>query len=248
MIRLDMSEYMEKHAVSKLIGSPPGYVGFDEGGQLTEKIRRHPYSVLLLDEIEKAHPDVFNIMLQILEDGRLTDSKGRLVDFKNCVIIMTSNLGATNIDAKRIGFSVAESDRGYEQMKQGILEELKKAFRPEFINRLDDIIVFHKLSQEHTKQIVRLMLSNVIKRLEEREIYLTYSDDTVEYLAKEGFDENYGARPLRRMIQQIVEDEMSEEILKGTISITDHVSMYMENGKPAFKKDVQLSKPEKQEE
>ena len=204
--------------------------------------------MLLLDEIEKAHPDVFNIMLQILEDGRLTDSKGRLVDFKNCVIIMTSNLGATNIDAKRIGFSVAESDRGYEQMKQGILEELKKAFRPEFINRLDDIIVFHKLSQEHTKQIVRLMLSNVIKRLEEREIYLTYSDDTVEYLAKEGFDENYGARPLRRMIQQIVEDEMSEEILKGTISITDHVSMYMENGKPAFKKDVQLSKSEKQKE
>jgi len=239
MIRLDMSEYMEKHAVSKLIGSPPGYVGFDEGGQLTEKIRRHPYSVLLLDEIEKAHPDVFNIMLQILEDGRLTDSKGRLVDFKNCVIIMTSNLGATNIEAKRIGFSVAESDRGFEQMKQGIMEELKKAFRPEFINRLDDIIVFHKLSKEHTKQIVKLMLGNVIKRLEEREIFLDYSEETVEYLAKEGFDENYGARPLRRMIQQIVEDELSEEILKGNISIKDRVYMYMENDRPAFKKQAE---------
>ncbi len=241
LIRLDMSEYMEKHAVSKLIGSPPGYVGFDEGGQLTEKIRRHPYSVLLLDEIEKAHPDVFNIMLQILEDGRLTDSKGRVVDFKNCVIIMTSNLGATNIDAKRIGFSVVDNDRGYEQMKQGIMEELKKAFRPEFINRLDDIIVFHKLSREHTKQIVRLMLGNVIKRLEERDIYLTYEDDTVDYLAREGFDENYGARPLRRMIQQIVEDELSEEILKGKISIKDRVHMYLNEGKPAFKKQDEVS-------
>ena len=257
LIRLDMSEYMEKHAVSKLIGSPPGYVGFDEGGQLTEKIRRHPYSVLLLDEIEKAHPDVFNIMLQILEDGRLTDSKGRVVDFKNCVIIMTSNLGATNIDAKRIGFAVEIGDRGYESMKQGIMEELKKAFRPEFINRLDDIIVFHKLSPEHTKQIVKLMLGSVIKRLEEREIYLTYSEDAVEHLAKEGFDENYGARPLRRMIQQIVEDELSEEILKGHISIKDHVSMTMQDGKPAFKKQEQqknetqqseTKEPKKQEE
>ncbi len=260
LIRLDMSEYMEKHAVSKLIGSPPGYVGFDEGGQLTEKIRRHPYSVLLLDEIEKAHPDVFNIMLQILEDGRLTDSKGRVVDFKNCVIIMTSNLGATNIDVKRIGFAVEKGDRGYESMKQGIMEELKKAFRPEFINRLDDIIVFHKLSPEHTKQIVKLMLGSVIKRLEEREIYLTYSEDAVEHLAKEGFDENYGARPLRRMIQQIVEDELSEEILKGHISIKDHVAMYMQDGKPAFKKqqgaqpgepvtqEDSVHEPEKQEE
>ena len=236
LIRLDMSEYMEKHAVSKLIGSPPGYVGFDEGGQLTEKIRRNPYSVLLLDEIEKAHPDVFNILLQILEDGRLTDSKGRVVDFKNCVIIMTSNLGAQNIEAKKIGFSTVAEDRGYERMKQGILEELKKVFRPEFINRIDDIIVFHKLSEEHTRQIVRLMLKNVTKRLEDREIYLTWSDDAVDYMAREGFDENYGARPLRRMIQQIVEDELSEEILEGKISIKDNVYMYLENGKPAFKK------------
>ncbi len=237
LIRLDMSEYMEKHAVSKLIGSPPGYVGFDEGGQLTEKLRRSPYSVLLLDEIEKAHPDVFNILLQILEDGRLTDSKGRVVDFKNCIIIMTSNLGAHGIESKtKIGFAAQDTDNGYEFMKQGIMEELKKQFRPEFINRLDDIIVFHRLSKEHTKQIVRLMLNNVIKRLEEREIYLTYSDDTVDHLAKEGFDENYGARPLRRMIQQLVEDELSEEILEGKISIKDKVHMSMEKGKPVFKK------------
>lgn len=239
LIRLDMSEYMEKHAVSKLIGSPPGYVGFDEGGQLTEKLRRNPYSVLLMDEIEKAHPDVFNILLQILEDGRLTDSKGRVVDFKNCVIIMTSNLGAHGIESiKQIGFSATPTDGGYEKMKEGILEEMKKAFRPEFINRLDDIIVFHKLSEEHTREIVHLMLGNVKKRLEEREIYLSWSDDSVGYLAKEGFDENYGARPLRRMIQQLVEDELSEEILQGTVSIKDKVHMYLEDGKPKFKKEV----------
>lgn len=237
LIRLDMSEYMEKHTVSKLIGSPPGYVGFDEGGQLTEKLRRNPYSVLLLDEIEKAHPDVFNILLQILDDGRLTDSKGRVVDFKNCVIILTSNIGVGGTEAKRIGFATAvPGDTGYEQMKEGMLEELKKTFRPEFINRLDDIIVFHKLSREHTREIVKLMLGNVIKRLEEREIKLSYTEDTVDYLAKEGFDENYGARPLRRMIQQLVEDQLSEEILEGKISLKDSVEMYMKDGKPAFRK------------
>ncbi len=237
LLRLDMSEYMEKHTVSKLIGSPPGYVGFDEGGQLTEKVRRNPYSVILMDEIEKAHPDVFNILLQILEDGRLTDSKGRVVDFKNTVIIMTSNLGVRDIETKRIGFAaVAMGDSGYEQMKQGIMEELKKEFRPEFINRLDDIIVFHKLSREHLREIVKLMLGNVIKRLGERDIKMSYSEDTVDYLAKEGFDENYGARPLRRMIQQLVEDQLSEEILEGKISISDSINMYMKDGKPAFRK------------
>ncbi len=236
MIRLDMSEYMEKHTVSKMIGSPPGYVGFDEGGQLTEKIRRNPYSVLLLDEIEKAHPDVFNILLQILDDGRLTDSKGRVVDFKNCVIIMTSNLGAQGMDTKRIGFTADTGDGGYAQMKEVMLEQLKKAFLPEFLNRLDDIIVFHKLSREHTQDIVRLMLGNVIRRLAERDIHLAYADDTVEYLAGKGFDEQYGARPLRRMITQLVEDELSEEILQGTISISDKVYMYMKDGKPAFRK------------
>ncbi len=236
LIRLDMSEYMEKHTVAKMIGSPPGYVGFDEGGQLTEKVRRSPYSVLLLDEIEKAHPDVFNILLQILEDGRLTDSKGRTVDFKNCVIIMTSNIGALNLDARKIGFAVEPGDGGYAQMKESMMEQLKRAFLPEFLNRLDDIIVFHKLSREHTQAIVRLMLGNVIKRLEERDIHLAYSDDTVEYLAQRGFDEQYGARPLRRMITQLVEDELSEEILEGKISISDKVYMYMKDGKPAFKK------------
>jgi ATP-dependent Clp protease ATP-binding subunit ClpC len=236
LIRLDMSEYMEKHTVSKMIGSPPGYVGFDEGGQLTEKVRRSPYSVLLLDEIEKAHPDVFNVLLQILEDGRLTDSKGRVVDFKNCVIIMTSNIGALNMDAKKIGFTADTGDGGYAQMKENMLEQLKKAFLPEFINRLDDIIVFHKLSREHTQDIVRLMLGSVIKRLEERDIRLSCSDDTVEHLASKGFDEQYGARPLRRMITQLVEDELSEKILEGSVSIGDSVYMYMQDGRPVFKK------------
>ena len=187
---------------------------------------------------------MFNILLQILEDGRLTDSKGRVVDFKNCVIIMTSNLGALNIDAKKIGFAADTGDGGYAQMKENMMEQLKKAFLPEFINRLDDIIVFHKLSREHTQAIVRLMLGNVIKRLEERDIHLSYSDDTVEYLASKGFDEQYGARPLRRMITQLVEDELSEEILEGEISISDKVTMYMQDDKPAFKKQEE-AKPER---
>ncbi len=237
MIRLDMSEYMEKHTVSKLIGSPPGYVGFDEGGQLTEKVRRNPYSVLLLDEIEKANPDVFNILLQILEDGRLTDSQGRTVDFKNCVIILTSNIGAQGIEnSKRIGFTPQESNGGYERMKEGIMEQLKKEFRPEFINRLDDIIVFHKLSKEDIKHIAKLMLDTVGERLKERDMELSYTDEAVEYLAENGYDEVYGARPLRRMIQQLVEDELSEEILEGTISLGDKVQMYIKDQKPAFKK------------
>ena len=237
MVRLDMSEYMEKHTVSKLIGSPPGYVGYDEGGQLTEKIRRSPYSVLLLDEIEKAHPDVFNILLQILEDGRLTDSQGRMVDFKNCIIIMTSNIGAQGIEnSKQIGFTAQIADSGYERMKEVIMDELKKEFKPEFINRLDDIIVFHKLTREDIKQIARLMLDTVGKRLEERDMQLTFTDDAVEYLAEHGYDEIYGARPLRRMIQQLVEDELSEEILEGTISLGDKVEMYIKDKKPAFKK------------
>jgi ATP-dependent Clp protease ATP-binding subunit ClpC len=236
MIRLDMSEYMEKHAVSKLIGSPPGYVGYDEGGQLTEKIRRHPYAVLLLDEIEKAHPDVFNVLLQILEDGRLTDAKGRVVDFKNCVIIMTSNLGAHGVDTRnKIGFAVA-NEGDYKSMKDDILDELKKAFRPEFINRIDDTIVFHKLDEKHIRDIVKLMLGDVASRLAKRDIYITYSDDAVDYLAKEGFDDRYGARPLRRMIQQTVEDELSEEILDGRLSIGDTVHMSVKDGKPVFVK------------
>jgi ATP-dependent Clp protease ATP-binding subunit ClpC len=238
MIRLDMSEYMEKHTVSKLIGSPPGYVGFDEGGQLTEKVRRRPYSVLLFDEIEKAHHDVFNLLLQIMEDGRLTDSHGRKVDFKNCVLIMTSNLGAHDIVARRrIGF-VDENDSAaaYENMKDKIMDELKRSFRPEFLNRVDEIIVFHRINEEDIKKIVSLMLRKVGDRLSERDVHIAFSENARDYLAKQGFDENYGARPLRRAIQQMVEDKLSEEILEGKIKIGDSVEMYMEEGKPAFRK------------
>ncbi len=239
LIRLDMSEYMEKHTVSKLIGSPPGYVGFDDGGQLTEKVRRRPYSVVLFDEIEKAHPDIFNTLLQILDDGRLTDSHGRTVDFKNTVIIMTSNVGASTIGKRRaIGFSNnANQDAAeHENMKETLLAELKKAFSPEFLNRVDDIIVFHKLDESNTKEIAKLLLGTVAKRLEERNIYLSYTEDTIEELAKQGFDPEYGARPLRRVIQNSVEDALSEELLKGDIKLGDKVEMYMNEGKFAFRK------------
>ncbi len=244
IIRLDMSEYMERHTVSKLIGSPPGYVGFDEGGQLTEKVRRKPYSVILFDEIEKAHPDVFNVLLQILEDGRLTDSKGRTVDFKNTVIIMTSNVGAHDIGLRnKIGFqNDAKDSKEYENMREDIMNELKRSFRPEFINRIDDIIVFHKLDEENTLQITKLMLSTIGKRLKERDIYLSYTDEAAKYLAKQGFDEEYGARPLRRLIQQTVEDQLSEEILEGNIRFGDQVEMYMDEGQPRFRK-IQTGEP-----
>ena len=237
IIRLDMSEYMERHTVSKLIGSPPGYVGFDDGGQLTEKVRRKPYSVVLFDEIEKAHPDVFNILLQILEDGRLTDSKGRTVDFKNTIIIMTSNVGAHSIGSqKKIGFRDSDKkENAYEDMRENILEELKRSFRPEFLNRIDDIIVFHKLDESGILQIANLMLKSIAKRLKEKDIDLTYTDEAVAYLAKQGFDEEYGARPLRRLIQQTVEDRLSEEILEGKITFGGKVEMYMNEGEIAFR-------------
>jgi len=240
IIRLDMSEYMERHTVSKLIGSPPGYVGFDEGGQLTEKVRRKPYSVVLFDEIEKAHPDVFNMLLQILEDGRLTDSKGRTVDFKNTVIIMTSNVGAYNMGLRnKIGFQNDSRDgRGYETMKQNILAELKHSFRPEFLNRIDDIIVFHKLDEENTLKITKLMLGVIIKRLAERDIHLSFTEEAAKHLAQQGFDEEYGARPLRRLIQQTVEDRLSEEILEGRIHFGDRIEMYMEGEQPLFRKTL----------
>lgn len=220
MIRIDMSEYMEKHTVSRLIGSPPGYVGFDEGGQLTEQVRRHPYSVVLFDEIEKAHPDVFNILLQILEDGRLTDGKGRTVDFKNTIVIMTSNVGASTIRKQKVlGFSASgkESEESYERMKDNVLDDLKSTFRPEFLNRLDEIIVFHPLDEGDLSQIVTLMLKEVGKRLEGLNIHVEFSDAAKKYLTREGFDLNYGARPLRRAIQKTVEDKLSEEMLKGDI-------------------------------
>ena len=220
MIRIDMSEYMERFAVSRLIGSPPGYVGYEEGGQLTEKVRRKPYSVVLFDEIEKAHPDVFNILLQILEDGRLTDSQGRVVDFRNTVIIMTSNVGARLItEPKRLGFAVGEDDkaRSYEEMKNNVMGELKKTFRPEFLNRIDEIIVFHPLDEEHIKKIVSLMLENLASRLKQNGISIEVSDNAKTFIAKKGFDPVYGARPLRRAIQNMIEDKIAEEILDGSI-------------------------------
>ncbi|MCX7710797.1 MAG: ATP-dependent Clp protease ATP-binding subunit [Clostridia bacterium] len=226
MIRIDMSEYMEKHSVSRLVGSPPGYVGYDEGGQLTEKVRRKPYSVLLFDEIEKAHPDVFNILLQILEDGRLTDAQGRLVDFRNTVIIMTSNVGARMItEPKRMGFAAAgdEKARNYEDMKSNVMGELKRTFRPEFLNRIDEIIVFHPLDEEHIKQIVGLMTDTLSKRLKQSAITLEVTEDAKAFLAKKGFDPVFGARPLRRSIQSLVEDRLAEEMLEGKVKTGDHV-------------------------
>lgn len=237
IIRIDMSEYMEKHAVSKLIGSPPGYVGFNEGGQLTEAVRRKPYSLVLFDEIEKAHPDAFNMLLQILDDGRLSDSRGRVVDFKNTIIIMTSNVGARNIEnTSKLGFTVAddeEKDR-YEKMKDTVMEEMKKAFRPEFLNRLDDIIVFSHLTREEIREIVDVMLNDLIKRLKHQEISVEIPDDVKDHLAKEGYSQAYGARPLRRLIQKTIEDCMAEELLTGLAKEGDTIKLMLEGKKITF--------------
>ncbi|MDD3921308.1 MAG: ATP-dependent Clp protease ATP-binding subunit, partial [Eubacteriales bacterium] len=238
MIRLDMSEYMEMHSVAKLTGAPPGYVGYDEGGQLTEKVRKKPYAVILFDEIEKAHPDVFNVLLQILEDGRLTDSKGRMVDFKNSILIMTSNVGASQLSKqKTMGFGAEDGQErtlSYERMKETMMGELKKTFRPEFLNRVDEIILFHTLEKEQTQAIVKLMLASVVNRLSERGIELSVSPEAELFLADAGFDPTYGARPLRRAIQHQVEDTLSEEILAGRISLGDRVEATVENGKLKF--------------
>lgn len=218
MIRIDMSEYMEKHTTSRLVGSPPGYVGYDEGGQLTEKVRRKPYSVVLLDEIEKAHPDVFNILLQVLDDGRLTDSKGRTVDFRNTVVIMTSNVGADALKyRKSLGFSAQAAETKQKDMKSVMLEELKKAFRPEFLNRIDEMIVFHSLEKEHLREIVKYMVTSLTKRLKEQDIVLELTESAIDKIGEEGYDPQYGARPIRRAIQRHVEDRLSEELLMGNI-------------------------------
>ena len=226
MIRLDMSEYMEKHTVSKLIGSPPGYVGFDEGGQLTEKVRRRPYAVILFDEIEKAHPDVFNALLQILEDGRLTDAQGRTVNFKNTLVIMTSNVGARMISEKQLtlGFSTSSDlDSDAEQIRDKVMDELKREFRPEFLNRLDDIIVFKKLTNDDIQQIARRLLKNLSSRMSELKIDLSFTDAAVVAISKAGFDDVYGARPLRRAIQTNIEDKLSEALLEKKFKEGDHV-------------------------
>jgi ATP-dependent Clp protease ATP-binding subunit ClpC len=213
LIQLDMSEYMEKHTVSRLIGSPPGYVGYDEGGQLTEAVRRKPFSVVLFDEIEKAHPDVFNTLLQILEDGRLTDAQGRTVDFKNTVIIMTSNLGTRDIRKKAIGFALEDGQDTYDKMREKVNEELKRHFRPEFLNRIDEIIVFHELSLDEVKSIVDLMLVRVKNQLDGQGLDLVLTDDAKGFLGTKGYDPELGARPLRRAIQRMLEDPLSEKVL-----------------------------------
>jgi len=232
VVRIDMSEYMEKHSTSRLVGAPPGYVGYEEGGQLTEKVRRKPYSVVLLDEIEKAHPEVFNVLLQVLEDGRLTDSKGRTVDFRNTLIIMTSNVGAEMIKKNStLGFTaVQNSGRDYDNMKDKVMGELKKSFRPEFLNRIDEIIVFHSLDESHIAEIVSLMAEELRKRLKEQEIEFTLTDSAKKFLAKEGYDPTFGARPLRRAIQKHIEDRLSEELLKGAIVKGDSVEIDELNG------------------
>lgn len=241
MVRLDMSEFMEKHSVSKIIGAPPGYVGFeDAGGQLTEKIRRKPYSVVLFDEIEKAHPDVFNILLQILDDGRLSDSKGRVVSFKNAIIIMTSNVGAGKVnEMRRLGFSGgAESDvdmAEYDRMKEKITDELKTQFKPEFLNRVDEIIIFHKLTREDASKVCDLFLSTLCERLKKREIELSVTEAAKQLLLDEGYDTVYGARPLRRVIQRRMEDALSEEILANKVLPGQKVMADAKDGKILFR-------------
>ena len=218
LIRVDMSEYMEKFSVSRLLGAPPGYVGYEEGGYLTEKVRRRPYSVVLFDEIEKAHPDVFNMLLQVLDDGRLTDSLGHVVDFKNTILIMTSNLG-TQLIGKRLspGFLAESSDDTYERMRERVLEELKRGFRPEFVNRIDEVIVFHSLSEAHIKGIVGLMIERVNKQLEERSLRIELTEEAEALLIRKGYDQIYGARQLRRTIQKHIEDPLAEAIVGGRI-------------------------------
>lgn len=244
LIRIDMSEYMERFAVSRLVGAPPGYVGYDEGGQLTEAVRRRPYSVVLLDEIEKAHPDVFNILLQVMEDGRLTDSRGRMVDFKNTVIIMTSNLGAQAMQSGTgIGFQSAgseDADKNYDSMRNRIMEEMKRTFRPEFLNRVDETIVFHQLTKDEILQIVDLMLDRVRQQVSSQGMDLEVTQAVREQLAAEGFDPQFGARPLRRAVQRLIEDPLSEEVLLGRFSQGDTVHVELEDGKIFFTKSADL--------
>lgn len=232
LIRVDMSEFMEKYSTSRLIGSPPGYVGYDEGGQLTEKIRQKPYSVILLDEVEKAHPDVFNLLLQVLDDGHLTDSKGRKVDFRNTIMIMTSNIGATQIrEEKNVGFNVQDITKDHKAMQKRILEELKKTFRPEFLNRIDETVVFHSLSKEEIHAIVEIMSRAIVKRLKDQDIQVKVTPAAVDVIGKAGFDPEYGARPIRRALQKEVEDRLSEALLGGEIHLGDQVTVGASKGK-----------------
>ncbi len=249
LIRIDMSEYMEKHAVSRLVGSPPGYIGYDEGGQLTEAIRRKPYSVLLLDEIEKAHPDVFNILLQILEDGRLTDAQGRTVDFRHAIVIMTSNIGAAEIARNTpLGFAVSDDETGitYDDMKNRIMGELKKVFRPEFLNRIDDVIVFHKLQKEEIKQIVELLLLRIRESMAERELQLELTEPAKDLLVDKGWDPAMGARPLRRAIQRYIEDPLADFVLREQLMPGATVVVDPAEGDEEGEVRLSIVKPKKQ--
>ena len=235
LIRLDMSEYMEKFSVSRLTGPPPGYVGYEEGGQLTEKVRRHPYSVVLFDEIEKAHPDVFNILLQILDDGQLTDGLGRKVDFKNTILIMTSNVGAREVKKSGgFGFSTDAGGIDYDKMHRKIMDEVKKLFNPEFLNRVDEIVVFHSLTKENMDSIVDIVLEEMTSRVADREIEITLNQDAKDYIVEEGFDETYGARPLRRVIQKFIEDPIAEEILRNKFGDGSQIEVTMKDGDLEF--------------
>jgi ATP-dependent Clp protease ATP-binding subunit ClpC len=239
LVRIDMSEYMEKFNVSRLVGAPPGYVGYDEGGQLTEAVRRRPYSVILLDEIEKAHPDVYNILLQIMDDGRLTDSQGRVVDFRNSIIIMTSNLGSEVINKTKrfMGFVDEETEESkYKEIKQSVMEEVKKAFKPEFLNRLDEMVVFHSLTKNDMKEIIKIQLNDLEKRLKEKDLHIRIKDEAVDFLIEKGFDPIFGARPLKRAIQRYLEDPLAEEILKGRFKEGDKVIIEVKKGNIYFKK------------
>ena len=238
LIRLDMSEYMEKHSVSKIIGSPPGYVGYDEGGQLTEKVRRNPYTVILLDELEKAHPDVFNILLQLLDDGRLTDAHGRVTSFKNAIVIGTSNIGSKSISEKSaaIGFSSMEASKEYSKVRNLVLSGVKKIFKPEFLNRLDDLIVFHHLTSKELRQIVDLIIDNLNNRLEEKNLSINVTNRAKDYLAKDGFSETYGARPLKRLIEDQIENTISMKIISGEFELGGKIAVDFVRGKFNFKK------------
>ena len=241
MIRIDMSEYMEKQSVSKMIGSPPGYVGYEEGGQLSEKVRKKPYSVLLFDEIEKAHPDVFNMLLQVLEDGQITDAQGRQIDFKNTIIIMTSNAGANRIiSPKTLGFGQnVSADEEHKKMKAGVMEEVKHIFKPEFINRIDEMIVFHTLSKDNIHDIAAVMCRNFVKRVKEQmDMELVIRDEVIDYVSKKGFDKDYGARPLRRALQAEVEDCLAEAVLQGEVHVGDTVEVLIKNEKVYVQKFI----------
>ncbi len=244
LIQLDMSEYMEKHTVSRLVGSPPGYVGYDEGGQLTEAVRRKPFSVVLFDEVEKAHPDVFNALLQILEDGRLTDSQGRTVDFKNTVLIMTSNLGTADLRKSNVGFSKSSEDVSYETMKRRVNDALRAHFKPEFLNRIDDVIVFHELTQAEVTEIVDLMVARVQGQLETMGIELVLTITAKHFVGEKGYDPALGARPLRRALQRLIEDPLSEKLLWKEFNVGDTVVVDVEDGEVVFRKVEGFEPPE----